>query len=202
MRLWLRTLAFLAVLAAIGLGVWWYVNRERLAWQWSCYRVGAAGSFDEAQAEIARLETGPRSRAGIRELVGKWGTGNQRFDLYLARYLYQPNCTAALRESFCGELGCRPELLPRWAHCWSHLTELEPDQRIGSICGYLDTRKWWQGITWREVLDLQAVFQLTGQGQFAERLTPDNWHDRYRRWQQVRPSELPHVARPKRPVPD
>ena len=57
-------------------------------------------------------------------------------------------------------------------------------------------------ITWREVLDLQAIFQLTGQPRLALRLSPANWRQRLRTWQQDRPRPLPHVARPAAPFAD
>lgn len=205
MRPWLRVLLALLVLAGMVIGAWWYFHREQLARQWACYRVGAAGSFEQAQAEIAWFEKGPDREAQLGELVRKWGTGNQQFDLYLARHLGDPACSDLLRETFARELGRRAELLPRWAHSWSYRAPLEPDAQIASILSYFDALasvEPAEQITWREVLDLQAVFQLTGQGRLARGLSAANWHDRYRRWQQTRPHELPSVARPARPFAD
>lgn len=205
MRRWLRVLVVLVPLAGIGLGGWCYLHRKQLARQWAVYRVGAAEPFRKAQSQIIRCETGPDREALIHELVRKWGTGNQRFDLHLARHLGQAPCTDALREAFSSELGRREELLPRWAHYWTWRAKMDPDQQIASILAYLDTLvrvEPVKPITWREVLDLQAVFQLTGQTELARRLSPANWRDRYRRWQQSRPVELPHVPRPARPFAD
>lgn len=202
----LAVLAGVAGLAAIAIGGWWYLNREQLARQWACYRVGAAGSFEQARAELAWFEHGPDRDARLGELVRKWGTGNQRFDLYLARYVDHPASSQALRETFSEELGRRRELLPRWAHYWSYRTPLEPDREVASIIAYFDTlasaERPLEPITWREVLNLQAVLQWSGQGRLARGLSPTNWRRRYRRWQETSPSQLPPIARPAKPFPD
>lgn len=205
MRPWLRKLIVLLLLAGIFVAAWLYANREQLARQWHCYKVGAAGSFDQAQGEIAWFETGPDRHARLAELTQKWGTGNGQFDLHLARYLHAAACSDRLRESFSKELGRRRELLPRWAHYWSYRAKLEPDGEIASILKYLDGRVSAEPpktITWREVLNLQAVLQLTGQGQLAPGFSPASWQVPYRRWQQTRPAQIPHVARPEVPFAD
>ncbi|HUT09271.1 MAG TPA: hypothetical protein VMY42_02145 [Thermoguttaceae bacterium] len=199
MRCWLRFLIVPVISAGILVGAWWYANRQRLTRQWDCYRVGAAESFDQAQGEITRCETAPDGQARIAELVHKWATGNRRFDLYLARYVHQPQCSSALRAAFSRELGRREGLLSRWAHYWSWQASLEPDEQIASIVAYLDGLDSSRTITWREVLDLQAVFELTGRGQLAARLSPANWHTRFRRFEQAHPGRLPHVTRPDGP---
>jgi len=203
MRRWLWISLAALLLAALGLGAWAYAHRGALQRQWACYRVGAAGSPAEAQAEIAWFEADAEDRqVRLDDLVGKWGTGNQRFDVYLASHLYDPACSDALREAFAAELDRRPELLPRWAHFWSWRTRQEPNEQIGSTVEYLGTLAAATPpatITWREVLDLHAVFELTGQGALAAGLSPANWLEHYRRWQQVRPAELPHIGRPKEP---
>lgn len=205
MRPWLRILAVLLVLAVVGLGTWGYLSRNQLACQWASYRVGAAGSFEEARTVITRLEDGPDREARLRELVRKWGTGNHQFDLHLARYVGSPESSESLRKTFSLEFGWREDLLPRWAHYWSWRAAQEPDREIDSILAYLDlliAAESPQTITWREVLDLQAIFQLTGQPRLAKRLSPDNWRDRYRSWLADRPAQLPHVPRPAKPFAD
>lgn len=205
MRPWLRILVMLVLLTGIGLGAWCYRNRNRLACQWASYRVGAARSFHGARAEIAWFETGPDRQTRLRHLVGKWGTGNRRFDLYLARYVTGRDSSELLRKTFSLELGWREELLPRWAHYWRWQAPREPDQEIASILDYLhvlisaDPPK---PVTWREVLQLQAIFQLSGQPELAKRLSPVNWPDRYRRWLQRSQGRLPHVPRPAKPLPE
>jgi len=205
MRLWLRLLLLLFVLVGAGAGAWCYLNWQRLVRQSACYRVGVAPSFKEAQAEIAWFETGRDREAKLRELLRKWGTGNRQFDLYLAQHVGHAKSTEALREAFSLELAWREELVPRWAHYWSWRAPLEPDEQIASIIEYLDdlaAAETPKKITWREVLDLQAVFHLTGYRRLAHRLTPENWHERYRRWSETRPAKLPHITRPAKPFPD
>ena len=202
MRLRIRLLITLALLIAAGCAVWYHANRERLARQWACYKVGAGETLEEVQADIAWFETGPDRDRKLRELVGKWGTGNRRFDLNLAQYVDSAKSSEALRKAFSREFAWRRELLPRWAGYWSWQTNMEPDREIASIVGYLDdlaAAKAPGSITWRQVLELQAVFQLTGSEKLAVRLDPENWLSRYRRWRQARPAKLPHVARPKTP---
>jgi len=199
MRCWLRFSIAAVISAGILLGAWWYANRQRLARQWDCYRVGAAESFEEAQAEIAHFETGSDAGIRIAELVRKWATGNRQFDLYLARYLHQPECSSALRAAFSRELGRRKGLLSRWAHYWSWQASLEPDEQIASIVAYLEGLDPNGTITWREVLDLQAVFELAGSSQLARRLSPANWYARFRRFQQTHSGRLPQVTRPEGP---
>jgi hypothetical protein len=205
MRLWARILLTLIVAAGLGVSIWAYRNRQRLSHQWSAYQVGAAISFDQARREIARLEKGPDSESQIRELVAKWGTGNGQFDLFLARYVDHPDSSETMRKAFSLELSWREELLPRWAHFWSWEGGPEPEGRVALILEYLDVLLLAEPprtITWREVLDLQAVFQLTGQSDLAVRLKPENWQQRYRRWLEVRAEPLPEVSRPDRPFPD
>ena len=77
------------------------------------------------------------------------------------------------------------------------------DQQTASVVAYLDLAAAdpSRTITWREVLDVQALFKLTGRGELASELSPSNWRDRYRQWQRRRPAELPHAPRPKEPFP-
>jgi hypothetical protein len=57
-------------------------------------------------------------------------------------------------------------------------------------------------MTWREVLNLHAVFALSGCPDCANGLTAENWQQHYRRWLAERLAELPPVARPSKPFPD
>lgn len=201
----LRILLALLLLTGIVVALPAYLGRRKLTRQWRCYRVSAAESLKRAGEEIAWFESGPDRRHRLAELVGKWGTGNRRFDLHLVRYLHEPACSDALRESFSAEITRRRELLPRWAHYWSYRSPQQPDRQIESIIKHLDAmcaagRS--EQIPWREVLNLQAVFQLVGQPGLAQGLSPANWQQRYRRWQNGRPAKLPHVARPETPLAD
>ena len=205
MRLKLRIWMLAPLLVALAVGAWVYVSRGQLTRQWQCHRVAAAESFEQARQEIAWFDRGSDRRERLGELVRKWGTGSPRFDFYLGRYLGQPACSDLLREAFSKELGRRPELLPRWAHYWSHSARETPDERIDSIVRHLDillaaARP--KEIPWREVLNLQAVFQLAGCPNRAQGLSPDNWHPTYRTWLEARPAELPHVPRPASPFAD
>ena len=191
------------LLVALALGVWCYCQREPLARQWSLYRIGAAASTREAETEIARCEADPDPDAMIGDLIGKWGTGNRRFDLYLAGHLDSESCGEALRKAFAAEVGRQHELLDRWAHFWTWHAPLPPDQQMASVVAYLDilAADPSRDIPWREVLDVQALFQLTGRSELAKGLSPANWRDRYRGWRRGRPAELPQIARPKEPFP-
>ena len=168
------------------------------------YRIGAATSPQEAEAEIVGCLAAPDHEAMIRELVGKWGTGNPQFDLHLVAHLGGGSCSEPLRAAFAAELGRRPGLLDRWAHYWIWRSPLPPQQQMASVATYLDALIMAdppRDITWREVLDLEALFQLTGHGQLAQRLSPVNWRHRYGGWQRSRPVELPSIPRPTQPFP-
>jgi hypothetical protein len=167
--------------------------------------VGAAISFEQAKREIGRLEKGPDQEAQIRDLVGKWGRDNRQFDLFLARYVDHADSSEALREAFSLELAWREGLLPKWAYFWSWKSGPEPDDRIASILEYLNvlmSAEPPRTLTWREVLDLQAIFQLAGQPELAARLKPESWRQRYRQWEARRDAEIPHIPRPGKPFPD
>lgn len=180
-----------------------YVHRERLAGQWMAYRVGRAADFDGAAKMLAWFEGGADREQRLRILVTHWGTGNPRFDYYLARYVASPESSEALRKRFSLELAWREGLLSRWAHFWSWRAGEQVEHRAEEILGYvellLSTKDPAREITWREVLDLQAIFCLSGQPNWAERLTPDNWRQRYARWQTSRtkaPLALRTVSKP------
>lgn len=199
---WVVLIVVCALLA--GALAWGWSNFAQIECQWACYRVGAAPTFEQAQAHIGWFER-PGAPASFREeLVAKWGTGNQRFDFYLARYLGEPACSHALRSAFARHVGRRQELLRRWAHWWAWRAPLEPNEQVASVLDYHQTLAAApdaERITWREVLDLQAVFCLTGQAERARDLSPDNWAEHYRVWRETR-AELPEIARPDTPLPD
>ncbi len=203
MRVFRRILLAILLLAVLSLAVWCYICREPLARQWSLYRIGAAATPDEAEAELVRCETDPDPDAMIGELVDKWGTGNRQFDLRLAAHLDARSCGDSLRRAFAEQIGSERELLKRWAHYWSWRSPLPLEQQTASVVAYLDVvaADPSRNITWREVLDVQALFELTGRGELAKDVSPSDWRDRYRQWQRRRPAELPHRARPKEPFP-
>jgi hypothetical protein len=198
-----RILLSVVVLAALGIGVWLKLNGPKLERQWRVYLVGAAPSYEDACRQLAWFEGPTDQDVKRRELIRKWGAGNAQFDLYLARYVDDPACPEALREAFSLNLAWREGLLSRWAHYWSWRPGLSPDERIQSLLPFLDLLGDSESktLSWREVLNLQAVFCLTGQPRLALRLDPDNWRDRYRRWQAARPASLPRVVRPHEPFP-
>jgi hypothetical protein len=205
MRLWPRIVVALVVFTCFGVGIWVAAHHRRLRQQWAAYQVGSAISFDHARRELSRLERGDDQESQIRELVSKWGTGNCQYDLYLARYVDHPDSSETLREMFSCELAWREQLLPRWAHFWCWQSESPIEKQVSAFLEYLNVllqaeppRK----LTWREVLDLQAVFQLSGHSDLAKRLRPDNWQERFRRWQQVCEGAALPDARPKIPFPD
>jgi len=203
MRRWQIFLG-LFLLIVLVVGVFAIVYRQPLARQWTLYRIGAAESSQEADVEIARCETAPEAELLIGEMIDKWGSGNRRFDLHLAGHLGGRSCGETLREAFSKEITRREGLLERWARYWTWRAQLPPDQQMASVAAYYDALRAAEpprNITWREVLDLQAVFQLTGCGELAQNLSPANWRERYGQWQQKRPSPLPAIPRPEEPFP-
>jgi hypothetical protein len=201
-RAW-RVLLLMALAAAGAAGVWAYAHWSDFQQWWAAEKVGAAASFEAARAELAWFETGPDRDQRLLALVEHWGRGKEPFDLYLARYVCHPDSSERLRMFFSRELAWREELLPRWAQYWSWQAKLEPDSQIASILDYLhalSTAQPARALTWREVLDFQAILQLMGHPSLAIRLSPDNWRDRYQRWLQARWLPLRHVARPKEPL--
>lgn len=203
MRRWQIIFGLFLFLVLVG-GVSAFLYRQTLARQWALYRIGAASSSQEADVEIVRCETSPEAELLIGEMVGKWGSGNPRFDLHLATHLGGRSCGEALREAFSKEITHREGLLERWAHYWTWRAQLPPDQQMASVLAYLDALHAAEpprSITWREVLDLQAVFQLTGCGESAQNLSSANWRERYAQWQQKKPSRLPAISRPEQPFP-
>jgi len=204
----LRALLLLVVVAGLLAGVWVFVNWRIVVWQWSSYQVGAAASFEEARKQFAQFEQGEHAPERLRVLVAKWGTGNRQFDRYLAQYATDGGSSTALRRAFSRELGRRPELLPRWEHFWRWQASLEPERQIASILEYLDPKAFADqpgagaSITWRELLDLQAIFAISGDHDRAARVRPDTWREHYRVWSETRRTAIGHVSRPASPLPD
>ncbi len=201
MKRWI--LLILVVGGAIG--GWAYARRDVLAWQYACHRIGQAKNFTEAVGQIAALDSEPNRASKLQELVGGWGRGSQSFDAYLAQHIMSPECSEELRRHFSGEIGWRIDLLPRWAHYWTWRQGENARQEFDSVRSFLDTLQGAQTqrpIGWREVLNLQAMFVSTDNADLARHLTPNNWADRFRRWQESlgdRPAEL-HAA--ELPFPD
>lgn len=205
MRLLWRFLLLATLVIAAAIGGLVYLNWTSLERQWVAYQVGSAASFGEAQEKLYWFESPPDATAKLRELVRKWATGNQRFDYYLARHVQSGQSTESLRQAFSLEFAWRDGLLPRWAHYWAWQTALPPAEEIASIVAYLDKvleAEQQRPITWREVLELQAIFQQTGNIELARRLDPENWATRYARWRERHPAEPPRVERPELPLPD
>ena len=170
MRFW-RVLLVLLLLGAVACGAAGYVYRRPLQRAWALYRIGAAASPREAEATIVGCLASPDRLAMIGELVAKWGTGNPQFDLNLAAHVGAGSCSEPLRAAFAAELGRRPGLLEHWAHYWTWRAQLPPEQQMASVAAYLDAlivADPPRDVTWREVLDLEALFQLTGHGELAQ----------------------------------
>jgi hypothetical protein len=201
---WLGLALALLLIGGLAVAGWLYWQPISVGAQFAGYQVGAAPTFSLAKREIARFDAGRDRAAKDRELVSGWGTGNRQFDFYLAKYLSEPECSDELRQAFSLELGWRPELLPRWAHYWAWRTRQEPADEIASLAEYLTALAPLsppRSLTWREVLNLQAAFALTGEPDLARRLAPDNWPGRFREWMASKP-DWTQVARPKTPLPD
>lgn len=203
-RFWLRiALLLFAAVAAVS-GIWAWQHRRPLAWQWAAHRVGSAATFEEARSRIAALEKEADHEAALRQLVRHWGVGNETFDLYLARYVCNPASSEAIRQTLSTEMAWREPLLARWTHYWCWRSPQEPDREVAGLVQYFDdlaAAEPVRPIPWREVLDLQAVFQLAGRGDLAIRLSPENWSRRYRTWQESRSGQAPRPARPAGPFP-
>ena len=57
--------------------------------------------------------------------------------------------------------------------------------------------------TAEELADIAVTTaELTGEPRWAERLTPENWRERYHQWRASRPTPLPSVRKPTNPMPD
>ncbi len=199
-----KILIVLLLLAGTGLSVCWYVNREFLQRHWMIYQVGAAPSYDDAKPKLAWFDAPADRDARLPALVGRFGRGNRCFDLYLAQYVDDRDSSESLRQAFSNELAVRDGLLARWAGYWSWRLAQPPDEEIASILNYLEVLKAAPAttLTWREVLDLQAVLQEAGRPELARGLSPGNWRDRFGQWRSDHPAQLPHVGRPTEPMPE
>lgn len=203
MRTWSFFIGVLLLIALVATPML-YLHRHSLKRDWTLYRVGAAGSSQEADGRIAACEASPESDVMIPALVHKWGSGNRQFDLYLALHVGGKSCGETLREAFAKELQRRKGLLDDWAHYWTWRAQLPPDHQMASVVVYHDalaTAEPPRDITWRDVLDLQAIFQLTGFDELARDIEPSNWRECYAKWQKSRPAQLPRIARPEEPFP-
>ncbi len=203
MRRWLAA-GVVAVALATGLGLWACWNGPLLRVQWECYAIGAARSFDEAKPHLVWLDRHASCPESVAELVARWGAGNGRFDLHLARYIDSPESSETLRGAFARQLAARPELLHRWAHYWTWRAREEPDQLVASTVAFFDLLAQAQPgrtITWRDVLDLQAVWGLCGEADRVKDLDRRRWSDVYTQWKRTRADPLPHVRRPEVPLP-
>jgi hypothetical protein len=200
----LRRLFGLAVATALVvlIGLAW--QERLLLWnQYRSYRVGAAASYRQAQGLIDRMH----DDAAMPVLVSKWGTGNARFDVYLARYLNETHCPDTLREEFAQHIGRSPELASRWAHLWRFRALDSPAGEYRQLANYLrilcesDERL---PITWRDVLDAQALFIDSDQRVLARGLDPAHLKARFRQWQAAVGSQPGFwlVSRPGRPFAD
>lgn len=161
--------------------VYWRLSQPAGQAQLGAYRVGNAADEAAAQRELRLLEAQGDSATARAELCASWGTGNPRFDYYLARYLFTPDCSDALRERFTQELARRPELLPRFAHFWRWRAGAIAADEAAAQWEFFELRRTERPgtrLTWREVLDLTALLELCGQGKSARRLKPDDWESR------------------------
>lgn len=204
MRRLLLTLAILLLLGGLAAGAWLYLHPSTVAGQFAGYRVGAAATYSLAKREIASFDSGSDRKAQDRELVAGWATGNRQFDLYLAKYLSEPECSDDLRQAFSLELGWREELLPRWAHYWAWRAKQEPAAEADSVLEYLTALAQAsppRSLTWREVLDVQAVFTLSGRSDLAHRLSPENWRERFEEFSRAKSEDF-EIARPVSPLPE
>ena len=185
MRPWIRLFLALVAVALGVLSVWLYRDRLRIACQWRAYSIGVATDAESARAHFAWFESEPDRDEKLRELADAWGRGAAGFDRRLLDYVAGPDSSEMLREACSTEFAWREELLDRWGRYWAWRAGETPTRRAAEIVEYLDllaASNPPRRLTWREVLDLQAIFALTGRGPLAMRLTPDRWHDRYRNW--------------------
>lgn len=201
-----QRLSTLLLVAAICTALAWaYAHRERIAWQWDCYRVGMAGSYAEARQVLADFEGETAPQEKLTTLVQKFGNGNQRFDLYLATYLSDPQCSPRLRQAFSLELAWRPQQLARWAHFWCYTGLEQPQERVQSLLEHLtvlSTEETPRSLSWSDVLELQAAFALTGHERLAMRLKPVNWHHRFEHWLATDGAASLRIAPAPQPFPD
>lgn len=188
MRRFAIVVTLLLVVGAAGAAVaYWAMERDELAWQLDCHRIGAAPSYEEAAQLLAELDRAPNHQEKLSLLTTKWGTGNQAFDERLVRWMLSTDGSGALLQAFSEELSWREELLPRWVEYWREETELPMEEELASIEGYLSAIH--EGgaasrreVSWRDVLDMQAWFVMRDSARLAVRLGPENAGDRYGQW--------------------
>jgi hypothetical protein len=201
-RAWRWTIV---VAAALAVGIGLYAWRGELAAQVASYQVASAASYRAAARRIGQFEAAPDRAEKIHALVDAWGRGDPRYDYYLARYIRSPDCGDELREAFSLEISWRPGLLSRWGHFWSWQSSADPAADRKHLRGYFDALSSVEParrLTWRDVLDLQALCDRTGQGEVARRMKPDDWVAAYRRWIDAEPTWTPDLDRPAEPFPD
>lgn len=181
MRRWIL-LVLASVLSAGAL--WLFAQRDELRLQWDCHEVTAAADYPAFLERIAQFDQPPHDYQRLRALVSRWHAGNERFDGFLARYLFDAPCSEALREAFSRELSWRDGLLDAWAAQW-RAQKANPEEQIASVRRYLDALDSADpphALTWRDVLDIQGAMAYSGHPELARRLTPDNWHGRHQLW--------------------
>ncbi len=188
--------------AAVGI----FDRRDPLTEQWELYRLIECETWSDARGRLAWFEAEPRRAQKLDLLVSRWGTGHTIFDEHLVRYACQARGADALREALAGQLSRRPELLPRWAHYWAWKSTLSPADEMESVCRYLATliqAEPPRSITWREVLDVQAVLTLEGHPDLAAQVAAERWQEPYRRWVAAGGGlPLRTVRRPELPLPE
>ncbi len=203
-RFWLA-IGMAAALGGLAAGVWFYWHPLPLGVWMTVSRIGSAPTFSLAKRELREIDSrGPQREDRLRELVAGWGTGNPQFDLYLAQFLGEPECSDELREAFSLELGWRPDLLPRWGRYWAWHSPQDPAEEIESIIEYLAALASVEPprrLSWRETLNLQGAIAVTGDAELARRLMPDGWRGRFQAWVVSRP-DWRRIVRPDSPLPD
>ena len=180
-----RFLWLAVIVVAAGSALWLYARRDALRLQWECYQVTRAANYQDFQQRMEQFERRSRDSSPLEALVARWHTGNERFDDFLASYLFDPQCSDRLREAFSRELSWRQELPAAWARHW-RAQKPDVDGQIASLRRYLEALEAAgppRTITWRDVLDFQAVLVISRHEKLAHRLTPDNWRGRFARWQ-------------------
>ncbi len=199
-RILLRLALITALVAGCALAAWAYSHQGLIERHVACLRLRRATSPQVARQLLGQLDAEPDHRASVQLLVSHWGTGSHQLDEAVARYLVSAAASDTLREAFSLEMAWRPELLPRWAHCWAYLVDGEPREAVDSILGYVDTlaaANAVRPITWRDVLDLQAAWQWADCPELAVRLTPENYRRRWVQWNERGKPRPANVVRPK-----
>lgn len=169
---------FLVVLV----GVWMsYQHWEDARWRWTAYQLAESPSYAATKSYFRQAQQADQ----LWSLVGQFGRGQPQFDFYLLHFAADPQCNDRFRKTLAFELGWRTDALQRWSHFhrWSsqqipHEVYLELSNYLAAIAASDSERS----ITWRDVLDMQAMLAATGHADLAHQLTPENWLARYRTW--------------------